>query len=1037
LSRFDLFIERPVLTLMLTLSLVVFGVLGYARLGVNQFPEMDNPVVTVSALLEGASPEVVEQDVTDILEEHLNTIAGVRSLSSTSTHGAAVIRVEFELGTDIDVAAQDVRDKVARSRYQLPEDVEPPVVDKEDFGDQPVLWFPVNSNRPLVEVSEYVRQHMKPRLETIPGVASVVLFGRQDRAIRIWLDGAEMRARGLAAGDVLAAIGREHVEVPGGLVEGRRLEYSVKTDAEFRTVDALEKLIIAWVDGAPVRLRDVARVEDGSTDPITLAQFDGIPTVAVGIRKQSGANTVAVVDEVFERLDAMRGELPPGFWLKDNSGAADFSRPIRESVDETIFALIFGAVLAVLTVLVFLRRARPTMIVGAAIPISLITTFGVMWLLGFTLNTMTLLALALAVGVVIDDAIVVLENIERHREDGEAPYVAASKGTSEIAFAATAATVSIAVVFLPVVFVKGMVGSFLGEFGVTVASAVLVSLFVALTLTPMLAARMPPPKERAHGGVYHRLEQSFTWLQTSYERLLHWCLAHRGATLGIAALSFAVALGFGWGLGKEFFPPADNGLFFLRFETAAGTPLETTREYLLRNEEWILAQPELAGAFSGVGTSGGRSGQDSNKGMIFGILKSKRERERTTQELIPAAREALQAIPGQEVRIYDLSNMSGSASGSFTFEIRGNTSLAELDELSDEFLAKLAESGGFVDLEKSLKLGLPEVRVVPNRDKAAAMGVDARTLATTVQAMIGGLDVGTFKEGGQRYDIRVRLEESARDEPSAIEQLYVRNATGEVVELGNLVDIVIGASPSAITRSDRQRSVTVSANLEELDLAQAIERVREIAAEILPEGIGVALSADAEAFEESMADIFLAMGLAVLVIYMVLAAQFENLVHPFTVMLALPLAMVGALSALYAAGMTLNLFSMIGIILLLGLVTKNSILVVDYANQLRDQGHSKLEAMRTAAPVRMRPVLMTALSMIFGVLPAAIGVGPGAETRAPMAVAVAAGMFSSTLLTLIVVPVFYIVLDDAVEKLGARLRRGHRGGVVDPRVTRA
>jgi HAE1 family hydrophobic/amphiphilic exporter-1 len=530
-SRFDLFIRRPILTWMLMLSLLVFGMLGYQRLGVDQFPNLDFPVVTVQAALEGASPEVVEQDVTDVLEEYLNTIAGVRTIKSETSHGTTLISVEFELGVDIDVAAQDVRDKVAQARFRLPEDVEPPVVLKEDFSDEPVLWMPIQSDRPVVEASEYVRHHIKPRVETVGGVASVVLFGRRDRAIRIWLNGEELRARGLSAGDVIAAIQREHVEVPGGRVESHRVEYTVKTDAEFRTVEALERLIVAWVDGAPVRLKDVGRVEDGAEDPTTLAHFDGAPTVGIGIRKQSGANTVAVVDEVYRRVDEMRAELPTGFSFKEDEASADFSKSIRESVAETQFALIFGALLAILTVLVFLRRTRPTLIVAAAIPISLISTFGVMWLLGYTLNTMTLLAMALAVGVVIDDAIVVLENIERRREEGEAPREAASRGTAQIAFAATAATVSIAVVFLPVVFVEGIVGSFLREFGVTVASAVLVSLVVALTLTPMLAARMAPPKERAHGSLYHRLEQGFAWLERSYRRALALALSHRWQTL--------------------------------------------------------------------------------------------------------------------------------------------------------------------------------------------------------------------------------------------------------------------------------------------------------------------------------------------------------------------------------------------------------------------------------------------------------------------------------------------------------------------------
>ena len=1029
MGSYDVFIRRPILTLMLTLSLLVFGVLGYQRLGVDQFPNMEFPIVTVSARLEGASPEVIEQDVTDVLEEHLNTIAGVRQIRSRSYHGTSIITVEFELGRGIDLAAQDVRDKVARARYQLPQDVEPPVVDKEDFSNEPVLWVPVNSDRPLVEASEYVRHFMKPRLETIQGVASVVLFGERGRAIRIWIDGEELRARGLAATDILDAVRREHVELPGGEVQSDRVQYSVKTDAEFRTVADLKRLIVVFVDGAPVRLEDVARVEDGAADPGTIAHFDGIPTVGVGIRKQSGGNTVAVVDETYRRLNEMRPLLPTGFSFKGKDAAADFSKAIRESVDETQFALVFGALLAVLTVFVFLRRTRPTLIVAAAIPISLIATFGVMWLFGFTLNTMTLLALALAVGVVIDDAIVVLENIERHRELGEEPFEAASKGTREIAFAATASTVSIAVVFMPVIFVEGLVGSFLGDFGVTVAAAVMVSLIVALTLTPMLAARMPAPKPREHGSIYHRLEQGFVWLETHYRTLIDWAFLHRMTTLGIAVGSFALALVFGRMLGAEFFPPSDNGMFFVRFTTPPGTTLETTREFLRRNEAWMLQQPELAGMFAGVGVGERRQGGSSNEGIMFAILKRKRDRERTTQELVPLAREALARIPGQQARVFDLSSMIGNISGGdFSFEIQGNVDLLELDELSDRFIAELRERGGYYDLDKSLKLGLPEVRVVPDREKAAALGVDVRSLALTIQAMIGGLDIATFKDEGRRFDVRVRLEEDARDNPASIEQLFVRTRDGGVVELRNLVKIEVGAAPSAITRIDRQRSVTVSGNLEEKELGAAVAEAREIAAEILPEGVTLGLSGQAEAFQEGVAAFGVALGLAVLVIYMVLAAQFESLSHPLTVMLALPLALVGAFGGLFVRGMTLNLFSLIGMILLMGLVTKNSILLIDYANQLRAEGLDKVEAMRRAAPIRMRPVLMTAVSMIFGVLPAAIGVGPGAETRGPMAVASGAGMLSSTLLTLVVVPVFYLVLDDAILGVRKRLRRLLRRG---------
>jgi len=1019
----DLFIHRPVLTWVLTFSIVVFGVLGYGRLGVDQYPDMEFPMVFIGAMLEGASPEVMEQDVTDVIEEQLVTIAGVRNIESTSATGGGSIRVEFEVGTDIDVAAQDVREKVAAARRKLPTDLEPPTIVKADFGAGAVIWVPIRSNRSVIEASEYVERFVKPRFETLPGVASAEMWGAEERAMRIWVDGDAMRARGLAVTDLLDAVQREHVEVPSGKIESQHIEYTVKTDAEFHSVEELERLIVAWQDGAPVLLRDVARVEDGAEDLISMGHFNGEPAVGLGIRKLSGANTVAVVDAVYERVEELRDQLPPGYEFvirPDRLGTADFSKSIRESVDETLFALMVGGVLAVLTVFVFLRRTRPTMIVAAAIPISLITTFGFMWMFGYTLNILTLLAMALAVGVVIDDAIVVLENIERHREGGEDPFDAASKGAREVAFAATAATVSIAVVFLPVVFIEGPTGSFLKEFGGTVATAVMVSLVVALTLTPMLAARMPPPRQRAHGSIYHRIERAFTVIEETYSRMLDWTLAHRGVTVGIAVASFIGAIAFGTQLEREFFPPSDDGKLFVSFETPQGTRLETTGEFLVRNEQWMLAQPEVTGVFSGVGATSSQSGPRSmNTGMMFVMLADSEDRDRDAFELARATREALNQFPGQVAEVLDMSRMMSGSMYDFSFKVIGNAELTELSSLADDFMARLDARGGYVDLNKSLKLGLPEVRVVPDRQKAAALGVDARNVGRTIQAMVGGMEIGRFKEGGDRFDIRVRLDAKDRSDPSSIEHLYVRGRNGEVIELRNLVEVVTGAGPSAITRTDRQRSVAIEANFDGKRLGVAMAETEQIAADLLPEAFRLLWTGQAERMIEGQGEIGLAFMLALLVIYLVLAAQFESLFHPLTIMLSLPLAMVGALGGLWICGMSLNLFSLIGIVLLMGLVTKNSILLIDYANQLRERGYSKLEAVRTAAPVRMRPVLMTAFSMIFGVLPAAIGVGPGAETRAPMGVAVAAGMFSSTLLTLLVVPVFYLLLDDGIDWLRA------------------
>ncbi len=1029
----DVFIRRPILTWMLTLSLVVFGVLGFARLGVDQYPKMEIPRVNVTSVLEGASPEVMEEDVTEILEEQLNTIEGVKRLSSKSRQGLSSISIEFEIGEDLDRAAQDVRDRVDRARWDLPKEVEPPVVEKLDVSGFPIMWAPIMTDRPAVEASEYVKDFVKPRVETVSGVAGIEIFGREERQIRIWLDGEALRARGLAAVDVIAALRREHVERPGGIVEGRNIEFTVKTDAEYHSVLDLASMVIAYVEGAPVRLQDVARVEDGAEDQRSFARYDGRPAVGIGVIKQSDGNTVAIVDEILKRMQAMQALMPPDMQFKFGDGVADFSRSIREAVEEAIFSLWFGAVLATLTVFVFLRRFRPTLVVGLAIPISLITTFGFMWAFDYTLNTMTLLALTLAVGVVIDDAIVVLENIERHREAGEESREAASKGAREIAFAATAATVSVAAVFVPVVFVEGMIGNFLSEFGATVAIAVLLSLVVALTLTPMLAARIPAAKERAHGSLYHRFEVWFAALEASYRRVLDWTLQHRVKTVLFALASLPVSYGMAISLGGELFPPADIGRFFVGMETPPGTTPTASLAIMKQNEQWVLSQPEVAGAFSGVGFAGPDGGADPTRGIMFVMLKNRKERERDVHEIIAEGRRVLGAIPGQKIRISDMSGMMMSSDrGQFEIELQGNLGIHQLAELGDRFIAELRERGGFVDLDQSLKLGRPEVRVIPDREKASALGIDADQLATTVNAMIGGLDVATYNEGGNRYDIRVRLDQPDRMDPESILGLYVRTRQGDTIELRNLVRVEKGAAPSAITRVNQQRAVAISANLEDKDPQSALRDAEAVAREILPEGVKMFPAGGTEEMVKSGKQLLFALGLGILVIYMVLAAQFESLVHPLTVMLALPLAMVGALGglalmgALGRPGMTLNLFSLIGIILLMGLVTKNSILLVDYANQLRARGMDKLEAIRTAAPIRMRPVLMTAIAMIFGALPSALGIGPGAETRSPMAVAAAAGMISSTALTLIVVPVFYLGLDDLAAWVHRRIWRTER-----------
>lgn len=1022
MSLSDISIERPVLTWMMTLALATFGILGLARLGIDRYPDMTFPFVGVVVTLEGASPTTMEDEVVDPLEEAFATIEGVRHTYSTSAQGMARVMLEFELEHDLDVAAQDVRDKINMSMRDLPEEIDPPVLGKADYSVFPIIYAPITSELPITETSEYVDRHIRPLVESIPGAAGTEIYGDLERNIRIWIDPDSLRARDLSVTDVLDAIRREHVERPGGFIEGSKVDWALKTDAEFRSIEELGAMVISWDGEAPIRLRDVARIEDGAEDVRTASHMNGKPGMAIAVKKQSDGNTVAIVDEFYRRMDAIRGKTPDGIEIVPNEGFIDNSQTIRESFEETIEALWIGGLLAVIVVFVFMRRTRPTMIVAAAIPLSLITTFGMIWIFDFTLNTMTLLGLTLAIGVVIDDAIIVLENIERHREGGKSARDAARDGTREITFAAAAATFSVAAVFLPVAFASGMMGSFLTEFGVTVAVAVIVSLVIALTFTPMLAARMPPPKERAPDSLHQRLEDGFERLESSYAMALDWTLANRGKTTMIAIASIGLAVAAGSQLKGEFFPKSDSGFMSVEFRTPPGSSLEATLEVLGEIETWLMDQPEVASVFAAIGPTSMSIGGPSD-GFMNIRLRPLELRERRGEELMRDARVALSAIPGME---FAISDPMSSSDRDFEIEIVGNATLDELDRYSDLMLAGLAAEGGMVDLDKSLRVGLPEALVIPDRDKAAALGIDAATIAEIVHAMIGGLDIATFKDGEERHDVRIRMEEGTRGSLEDVSNLWVRARNGELVDLRNVVRVEKSATASSITRTDRVRSVELMANLEGLPLSEAIERAFRVAEEVLPPTMSLRLTGDAEEMREAGEQFVTMLGLAVLVIYMVLAAQFESFLQPLIVMAALPFSMVGALGGLYLLDMSLNLFSMIGIVLLIGLVTKNSILLVDYANQLRDEeGLSAEDAMRRAAPVRMRPVLMTALSMIFGVLPTALGLGAGSETRAPMAVATAAGMFTSMMLTLLIVPVFYLGMESVRGFFSRKPAPGH------------
>ena len=1004
-------IRRHVFTLMVSLALLIFGGVSLSRLGVDRYPDVEVPVVSVATVLPGANPEVVDQNVTDVLEEAVNEVSGLELLRSTSSPSVSVITAEFELDKDIDVAAQEVRDKISGSRDELPDDAEEPVVRKVEVGGSAVMWLSLQGNRTQQQLNTYALEQIQPQLQTIQGVGQIQIGGHRERTIRIWLDSDQLTAHDVTAREVVGALENQHLELPGGYLQGQEKELVARFDAEYGRVADMRDLIVAYRGGAPVRLRDVARVEDGLADRRELARFNGEPTVGLGVVKVSGANTVAVIDEVKRRLPDIRGQLPPGMRLTIST---DDSQYIREAIRALGEHILLGTLFAALIVLAFLRSPRLTVLIAVTIPLSLMATFAIMYFVGFTVNTMTLLGLLLLVGIVVDDAIVVLENIYRHLERGQDPdgRSAAVNGTNQVAFAVLAATLAVVAVFGPVTFIGGMVGRFLSEFALVVAFGVLVSLYLSLTLTPTLARlflRIP----RRHGRVYAAFGAAFDALERGYSAALRVALRYRWSVLGGAVLIVAGSIPVFQGVGKTFLPAQDESRFMVRASAPLGSTIDYTDRKLARIEEILGQQESVRSFFSAIGQGRRSTVTDA---IAFVRMVPREEREISQQELMARLRRQLGEIPGIRVFLSDISAMRGQRGEPLQFAIQG-PDLQRLDRLDDRIIARLEEGGGIVGLDTELQLDLPEVHFSLDREKAAALGLQARDLAEALNILSAGVDGARFEDGGDRYDIRVQLPPEERSTADAVKRAYVRGQEGQMVRLDNLVDSTETLGPATIPRLDRQYAAYVYGTPEEVTLGEAVSRVRAAAAEVLPSGYRVTFLGQAEEFQETAANMVFAFGLGIVLIYMVLASQFNRFLHPLLVMIALPLAIIGGLVALYVSGSTLNIFSMIGMTLLMGLVAKNSILLIDFTNQLRDQGYSVRDSLLTACPIRMRPVLMTSFTIIFAMLPAALGTGAGAEINGPIAVAVIGGVLSSTVLTLLVVPPAYSLLEGGLARL--------------------
>jgi HAE1 family hydrophobic/amphiphilic exporter-1 len=1016
----DTSVKKPVFATILTLALVFFGILGYQRVGIDLYPKVDFPMVTITTTLFGAAPEVMDTDVTDPIEEQVNTIEGVKHITSTSGYGFSQIVVEFELYRNIDSVVQDVRAKVDLAKRKLPTDIDPPVIDKIDVNAIPILWLSMRGNLSLQKLGMLADEVLRPQLESIQGVGTINLDGYSKREIRVWLDGKKLEGHRLAANDIAKALLVKNIELPGGIIESIDREFTVRSLGELRNVEEFNNLIITYQNGAPVRLREVGWAEDGTEPVRSMARFNRVPSVGLSIIPRSGANVVEVARGVKAKLTEIRKTLPEGV---DIGISFDSSRFIEEAISDVQYDVLIGGVLAAGIMFIFLLSIRSTIITAISIPISLITSFGIMHFMGFTRNYMTMLALSMMVGVVIDDAIIVLENTYRHMEEGADPMRAAKEGTSEIAFAAMAATFSIAAVFIPVAFMGGIIGRFFYQFGVTVAASVIASLVIALILIPMLCSRYLKVESK-QGKVYRFFDRSYERLENRYRGALAFCLNHRGLIVVISVATFAGSIGILSLLKSEFVPKSDQSRFTIRIEAPTGSTLHYTDDKMQKVESLVLNLPETRTIFTtiGVGTQ-----KEVNKGLLLVSLKDRGERKRSQHQVMDELRRSVREIPGAKVYIEDFQDIAvgGRRSAPLQMDIKG-PEMKELEKLSNQIMREMQKSPGIVDVSSDLELTKPEVRVLIDRNKASDVGVDVQEISSAVLQMVGGQQVSKFKDTdrAKRYDVRIRLIKDQRMNPEDISQITIRTPKGGLIKLAQVVKVEEGISPNLINRKDRQRSSTIYADTSGGKvLGEALAEVEGLAKQYISSGYSYGFFGHAEAFKESFHYLFMALIQAIIIVYMVLAIQFNSFIHPLTVMLALPLSAVGAFGALYVTGDTISIISMIGMITLTALVVKNSILLVDYTNTLRERGMERNQAVLQASPVRLRPILMTAVTTILGVLPVALGYSAGGEVRAGMGRATFGGMFASTLLTLFIVPVAYTLLDDLQLKLRALPRK--------------
>jgi len=1009
------FIKRPVFTTMLVMLLVVFGLGAYPSLGIDLNPDVDFPLVSVSVNYAGASPEEIESLITKPIEDAVSSLSGIKNLTSVTREGISQTTIEFEFGTDPKLAANEVREKVATVRKRLPDQIDEPTIQRFDMSAAPVLYFSMLSNtRSPGEIRKLAVDVVKDELQRIDGVADVSITGATDREIQVQVDSKKLATYKISIQQILDGVNSQNLNAPGGTITEQGTQLTVRTIGKYKTVDDIKKVIVSNQDGRLIKLGDVANVVDSFGEQRSLVRTNGVPSVMVAVQKQSGSNTVDVAERAKKAMDKVQTLLPPDIKVAVTRDSAVY---IKSSVDDVMMSMVFGGFLAVIITFLFLQNTRATIIGAVAIPTSVIATFFLLKTMHFTLNNMSLMGLSLAVGILIDDAIVVIENIYRHMEAGKSALEAARDGTSEIALAVMATTLSILAVFVPVGSMGGIVGQYFKQFGLTVAFAVAFSLFVAFTLTPTLSAywlRKPTHEGQVLAGwrgklqaVLDRFENGFLAIRETYKSILIWALAHPKKVVAIAVLSLlanGLLLPF---IGTEFQPTYDSGEFNIMMTAPAGTSFEKMQGLVMPIEKQVTDIPELQSAVLTVGP-----GSQANKATIGVKLVATDSRVRSMDKIMDELRLKFRNFGELKIAVQNSQGMGRGDARPVQIALRG-PDLEVLTHTAQELAGKIKQIPGTTDVDISSEQSSPEVQVTLSSVRVSDAGLDAEVVANTVQsAFLGIYTRNKYNAGDKDYNINVQLESGSRKSIDDVANLQIATKAGNFIRLGDIAEIKLSSGPTEIDRDLRQREVIVYSNVVGVSSGDIITKVKEMMPGMnLPLGYSYKFVGQAQTMQDSFMEIGKSLGLAVILIYMVLAAQFESFIHPFTIMLSLPFSLIGAILGLLISGQTMNIMSLIGVIMLMGLVTKNAILLVDYTNQLRKAGKEMTEALLEAGIVRLRPILMTTAAMIFGMMPIALGVGAGAELRQSMGVVLVGGLITSTMLTLVVVPAVYLMID--------------------------